>query len=74
MTTAQVVEIYNSPIQDYDYKDNDVSPTYEFTPGFIPLIVLLYMLKATAVYTKRFSTAQSCVSTKEHGYPVKWKH
>ena len=74
MTTAQVVEMYNSPIQDYDYKDNHASPTYEVTPGFIPLIVLLYMLNATAVYTKQSSTAQSCISTKEHGYPVKWKH
>ncbi|CAH3180276.1 unnamed protein product [Porites evermanni] len=66
MTTAQVVEMYNSPIQDYDYKDNHASPTYEVTPGFIPLIVLLCMLNATAVYTKWSSTAQSCVSTKEH--------
>ena len=72
MTTAQVVEMYNRPIQDYDY--NHVSPTYEVTPGFIPLIVLLYMLNATAIYTKRSSTAQSCMSTKEHGYFVKWKH
>ena len=73
-TTAQVVEMYNSPIQDYNYKDNHASPTYEVTPGFIPLIVLLCMLNATAIYTKRSSTAQSCVSIKEHGYHVKWKH
>ena len=66
--------MYNSPIQDYNYKDNHASPTYEVTPGFIPLIVLLCMLNATAIYTKRSSTAQSCVSTKEHGYHVKWKH
>jgi len=48
MTTAQVVEMYNSPILDYDYKDNHASPTYEVTPGFIPLTVLLYNVKCNS--------------------------
>ena len=73
-STIDIITKLCNQVHEYDYKDNHASPTYEVTPGFIPLIVLLCMLNATAVYTKWSSTAQSCVSTKEHGYPVKWKH
>ena len=46
MTTAQVVETSvtvtnKNPIQDYDHPDDHTKPTYEMTPGFKPLTVLL---------------------------------
>ena len=48
VTTAQVVEMpvtvnRNSPIQDYIHADNHTQPTYEKTPGFKPLTVMIMM-------------------------------
>ena len=45
MTSAQVVETSvtfnnNSPIQDYDHRDELTQPTYEMIPGFKPFIVV----------------------------------
>ena len=52
MTTAQVVETSvtvnnNSPIQDYVHPDDQTQPTFEMTPGFKPLTVLLLLLLLT---------------------------
>ena len=45
MTSAQVVETSvtvnnNSPIQDYNHRDEHTQPTYEMTHKFKPFIVV----------------------------------
>jgi len=57
MTTAQVVETSvtvssNSPIQDCVYPDDQTHPTFEMTPGFKPLTVLI-----TLALTLNYSSA-----------------
>ena len=52
MTTAQVVETSvtvnnNSPIQDYVHPNDQTQPTFEMTPGFKPLAVLIDILNKT---------------------------
>ena len=49
MTTAQVVETSvtvnnNSPIQGYVHPNDQTRPTFEMTPGFKPLAVLIDIL------------------------------
>ena len=48
MTTAQVVEtsvpVNNSPIQGYIHPNDQTRPTFEMTPGFKPLAVLIDIL------------------------------
>ena len=46
MTTAQVVN-NNSPIQDYVHPNDQTQPTFEMTPGFKPLAVLIDILNKT---------------------------
>ena len=46
MTTAQVVRTSvtvnnNSPIQDYVHPKDQTQPTFEVTPGFKPLTVIM---------------------------------
>ena len=53
MPIAQVVEMLvtvnnnNSPIQDYIHPDGHTQPSYEMTPGFKPLTMMIMLMTMT---------------------------